>query len=157
VPYSNRSQLSNFWPLCLLNYHTMVWTGRDHRDYLVPSPLLWARIPLTKQGFSKPHPAWPWTLPGRGHPLPYLQHTFLLLLGWDKWRSPISTTTHPLSCTLKPLLHLTGSSHLHPWPLTAWIQPHHLSFFRHFRKYCFSCFPPAWPRKGAGPSLLSVL
>jgi len=46
----------------------MVRVGRDLKDHLVPTPLTWAGTPSTRSGFSKPHPAWPWTLPGRGHP-----------------------------------------------------------------------------------------
>ena len=41
---------------------------RDRKDHLVPTPLPWAGTPSTRPGCSKPHPAWPWTLPGRGHP-----------------------------------------------------------------------------------------
>ena len=46
----------------------MVWVGRDLKDHLVPTPLPWAGTPSTRPGCSKSHPAWPWTLPGRGQP-----------------------------------------------------------------------------------------
>ena len=49
------------------NYHRMVWVGRDLKDHLVPPPLPWAGTPSTRPGCSKPHPTWPWTLPGMGH------------------------------------------------------------------------------------------
>jgi len=35
---------------------------------LVPTPLPWARTSSIRSGCSKPHPVWPWTPPGRGHP-----------------------------------------------------------------------------------------
>ncbi|KFW07755.1 Dysferlin, partial [Eurypyga helias] len=37
-------------------------------DHPVPTPLPWAGTPSPRPGCSKPHPAWPWTLPGMGHP-----------------------------------------------------------------------------------------
>jgi len=46
----------------------MVWVGRDLKDHLVPTPLPWAGTPSTRPGCSKPHPTWPWTLPGTGQP-----------------------------------------------------------------------------------------
>jgi len=46
----------------------MIWIGRELTDHLVPTPLPWAGTPSTRPGCSKPCPAWPWTLPGRGHP-----------------------------------------------------------------------------------------
>jgi len=46
----------------------MVWVGRDLKDHLVPTPPPWAGTPSTRPGCSELHPAWPWTLPGRGHP-----------------------------------------------------------------------------------------
>ena len=42
----------------------MVWVGRDLKDLLVPTPLLWAATPSTRPGCSKTHPAWPWTFSG---------------------------------------------------------------------------------------------
>jgi len=47
--------------------HRIVWVGRDLKDHLVPTPLPWAGTAYTRPGCSKPYPAWPWTLPGRGH------------------------------------------------------------------------------------------
>jgi len=44
----------------------MVWVGRELKHHLVPTPLPWAKTASTRPGCSKPHPAWPWTLPGRG-------------------------------------------------------------------------------------------
>jgi len=49
------------------------------KDYLVPTPLLWAGTPSTRPGFSKPHPTWPWTLPGRN------LNTTLELLRFSHW------------------------------------------------------------------------
>lgn len=46
----------------------MVWIGRDLKDHLFPTPFLWAGTHSTTPGFSKPHPIWPWTLPGMEHP-----------------------------------------------------------------------------------------
>ena len=46
----------------------MVWVGRDLKDHLVPTPLPWTGTPSTRPGCPKPHPTWPWTLPGRGRP-----------------------------------------------------------------------------------------
>jgi len=46
-------------------YQSMVWVGRDLMDHLVPIPLPWAGTPSTRPRCSPPHPAWPWTLPGR--------------------------------------------------------------------------------------------
>ena len=46
----------------------MVWVGRDLKDHLVPTPLPWAGTLSAKSGCSKPHPTWPSTLPGMGHP-----------------------------------------------------------------------------------------
>jgi len=46
----------------------MIWVGRDLVGHLVPIPLPWAGTPSTRPGCSKPHPAWPSALPGRGHP-----------------------------------------------------------------------------------------
>ena len=43
----------------------MVWVGRDFKDYFIPI-LPWAGTYSTRPGCSKPHPTWPWTLPGRG-------------------------------------------------------------------------------------------
>ena len=48
--------------------HRAVWGGRDLKDHLVPTSLPWAGTPATRPGCPKPHPAWPWTLPGMGHP-----------------------------------------------------------------------------------------
>jgi len=48
--------------------HRMVWVGRDLKDHLIPTPLPWAGTSSTRPGCPKPHPAWPWTLPGRGQP-----------------------------------------------------------------------------------------
>jgi len=44
----------------------MLVVGRDLKDDLVPIILPWAGTPSIKPGRSKPHPAWFWTLPGRG-------------------------------------------------------------------------------------------
>ena len=46
----------------------MVWVGKDLKDHRVPTPLPWAGTPSTRPGCSELHPAWPWTLPGRGQP-----------------------------------------------------------------------------------------
>ena len=46
----------------------MVRVGRDLKAHLVPTPLPSAGTPSTRPGCSELHPAWPWTLPGRGHP-----------------------------------------------------------------------------------------
>jgi len=46
----------------------MVWVGRDLKDDLGTSLLPWAGTPPTTSGCPKPHPAWPCTLPGMGHP-----------------------------------------------------------------------------------------
>jgi len=43
----------------------MVSVGRDLIYYLISTAL---QTPSTTTGCSKPHPTWPWTLPGRGHP-----------------------------------------------------------------------------------------
>jgi len=64
--------LSNFpyvaYDLCSCKHHRMVWVGRDIIDCLVPTALPWAGTLSTRPGCSKPHPTWPWTLPGKGHP-----------------------------------------------------------------------------------------
>jgi len=46
----------------------MVSVGRDLKDHLVPTPLPSAGTSSTRPGCSELHPAWPWTLPGRGQP-----------------------------------------------------------------------------------------
>jgi len=45
----------------------MVWVGRDLKGHLVPTSLPWAWRSSARSGYSKPHPAWFWTLPERGH------------------------------------------------------------------------------------------
>ena len=59
--------LINGNPLWSLNHRT-IRVQRDLIDHLVPTPLPRAGTPSTRPGCSKPHPTWPWTLPGRGHP-----------------------------------------------------------------------------------------
>ena len=51
-----------------LDNYRMVWVGKDLIDHLSPTPLPWAGTPSIRPGCSKPHPTWPWTLPGRGQP-----------------------------------------------------------------------------------------
>jgi len=46
----------------------MIWVGRDLKDHLVPTRLPLTGTLPTRPGCSKPHPTWPWTLPGRGQP-----------------------------------------------------------------------------------------
>jgi len=46
----------------------VVWVGRDLKDHLVPTLLPGAGTPSTRPSCSRPHPAWPWTLPWRGQP-----------------------------------------------------------------------------------------
>jgi len=46
----------------------MLWLRRDLNDHLVPTPVPWAGTLSTRPGCSRPCPAWPWTLPGRGQP-----------------------------------------------------------------------------------------
>jgi len=46
----------------------MVWVGRDLKDHIVPTSLPWAVTLSTTPGCSNLRPAWPWILPGRGHP-----------------------------------------------------------------------------------------
>ena len=48
----------------------MVWIGLEgtFKDHLVQQPPCHGQTPSTRPACSKPHPAWPWTLPGRGHP-----------------------------------------------------------------------------------------
>lgn len=46
----------------------MGWVGRDLKDHLAPTPLPWAGMLFTRPGFSEFHSAWPWTVPGMGHP-----------------------------------------------------------------------------------------
>ena len=65
--------------------HRMASVGRDFKDHLVPTSLLWAGLPTTKSptssGCPEPHPTWPWTPPGTGHlqplfqPVPVPHHT----------------------------------------------------------------------------------
>jgi len=52
---------------CTVENYRMVWVGRDLKD-LVPTSLPWRGTPSTRVGCSKPCPAWPSALPGRGHP-----------------------------------------------------------------------------------------
>ena len=88
----------------------MVWVGRDHKDHLVPNPLPWAGTSSTRPGCSKPHPTWPWTLPGREQPsqgnlfqcLTTLMGKEVLLCIWSKSTlfqfkaiAPSSITTCP--------------------------------------------------------------
>lgn len=35
----------------------MAGVGKDLKDHLTPAPLSWT--PLTRPGYSKPHPIWP--------------------------------------------------------------------------------------------------
>ena len=46
----------------------MAWVVRDLKDHIIPAPLPWGGMPSTRPGCSKPHPTWPWTLPGMEHP-----------------------------------------------------------------------------------------
>jgi len=45
--------------------HRMAWVGRDLKDHQAPTSLF-----NTRPSFSGPHPIWPWTTPGVGHPQP---------------------------------------------------------------------------------------
>lgn len=47
--------------------HKMVWAGREIRDPLLPTPLLWAGSPATRPGCLKLLPSWIRTLPGTEH------------------------------------------------------------------------------------------
>jgi len=57
----------------------MIWVESDLNDHVVPTPLPWAGTPATRPGYSKSHPDWPWTLPGRGQPQPSLGNLFQCL------------------------------------------------------------------------------
>lgn len=48
-----------------MNYHRMAWVGRDLKDHPVPTLLLCAESQIRLPSL---HPAWPWALPGMGHP-----------------------------------------------------------------------------------------
>jgi len=52
----------------------MAWVGRDLKYHQVPTPLPQAGSPTsisnTRPGYPGPHPTWPWTPPGMGHPQP---------------------------------------------------------------------------------------
>lgn len=48
--------------------HSIIGVGRDFEDYLVQVPLPWVGISSTRPRCSKPHPTWPLTLLGLGHP-----------------------------------------------------------------------------------------
>lgn len=49
------------------NYR-MVWSKRNLRDDLVPTPLLWPGTHSTRWGCSELYPTWPWMLSDRVHP-----------------------------------------------------------------------------------------
>lgn len=46
------------------------------KDNLVPAHLPWAETSSTKPGCPEPCPAWPWALPGKGHPQLLLRNVF---------------------------------------------------------------------------------
>ena len=87
-------KLSCFSPVELINIESqnrrMAWVGRDLKDRESPDPLPEAGPPTsisnTRPGCPGPHPTWPWTPPGMGHPQPL-------------WAACSSTS--PLSCYRK--------------------------------------------------------
>ena len=46
--------------LFLLN-HRMAWVGRDFKDHLVLTLILWATLLPIRSGCQRPYPTWPWT------------------------------------------------------------------------------------------------
>ena len=48
----------------------MAWVEKDHNDHLVSTPLPWAGSLTARSGCPEPHPAWPQTPAGMGHPQP---------------------------------------------------------------------------------------
>lgn len=59
------------------------WVGRALSDHLVPTSLLRVGLPTTRSAYPEPHPSWPWTPTGMGHPqlfwaaLPAPRHTLI--------------------------------------------------------------------------------
>lgn len=46
--------------------HRMILIGRGLEDHLVQTSLMWVGSPSSRTSCSRPHPTWPWTLPGTG-------------------------------------------------------------------------------------------
>lgn len=65
----NIDLVGKFWEgfICLVLHraenHSMIWGLKDHLVQGLPP---WTGTLPTKPGYSKPHPAWAWTLPGGG-------------------------------------------------------------------------------------------
>ena len=55
-----------------LSFHSMTWIRKDLKDHLVPTPPLWTELLTMKSGTRsccpEPHPIWPWSSLGMGHP-----------------------------------------------------------------------------------------
>ena len=58
--------------LAIFHRIRVAWVGRVLKDHQVPTNLTQAVFPTTRSrtrsGYPGPHPAWPWTPPGMGHP-----------------------------------------------------------------------------------------
>ena len=51
-------------------YHRLACTEKDFKDHLASTPMPQAGSPTIWPGCQELHPAWPWMLPGMGHPQP---------------------------------------------------------------------------------------
>lgn len=90
LPFCLHSSLPSFSKVIESKNHRMVWDGRNLKNFLVPTLLLWVQTPLIRSDCSKLHPTWPLSYPaceGRGRWPNYLQISSVKLR-WNNTQGP---------------------------------------------------------------------
>lgn len=87
----------------------MTWVGRDLRDHLIPTPLLWAGLPTSRWDCTGSHPAWLCTPPVMGHSQLLWWTCSKLSTLWVKNFFLTSNLNHP-SFSLSPFCHVLSLS-----------------------------------------------